>query len=840
MYRFAPAALASVLLLSGLAVQAQPSLQSPAEFLGYDLGDRFTPHHRVVEYVRHVAEQSDRVVITEYGQSYEGRSLVVAFISSPESIVRLEAIRQQHLRVVHGESDYGDSDPALVWLAYNVHGNESSSTEAALETLHLLASGTDRRTVDWLENTVIVLDPLMNPDGRDRYVHWYHQTAGRTFDPSPLARERNEPWPGGRSNHYYFDLNRDWAWATQQETRHRLALYNQWMPHVHVDFHEQSPDAPYYFPPAAEPFHEVITPWQRAFQEAIGINHRRYFDERDWLYFTRQRFDLFYPGYGDTWPTFNGAIGMTYEQAGGGRAGLGIITQEGDTLSLRDRIDRHVTTGLSTIEVAVQQRLRVLDEFEAYFAHARSGDLGTSTYIIPYDGSEQAVTALVDLLGRQGIAYGTVAREVRAVATVYGDDRRETVVVRPGDLLVSTRQSRGVLVDVLFSPQTALSDSITYDITAWSLPYAFNVDTYVTNEQLSLVALELQSDAASPDADRPYAYLVEWNGMGSARFLARLLEEDVRLRSSLIPFEQEGRRWPSGTLIVTRTGNSSMGARFDTLVREAAAEEGLTLHGVGTGFVASGADFGSSDVVHVRAPRVAVIAGSGISPYAVGEVWHFFDEQLEYPLTLIDQEAFDPSRLQNVDVLILPHGSYGDVLSEKKLSDLRDWVSAGGRLIALEGAVGQLAGKDGFAVNRKEDGKAAADTLQRPLRAFGDREREAVSGRISGAVYAVDVDPTHPLGFGYGRRYYTLKRNTSGYDFLAGGWNAGTIRSAAPVAGFAGSEAEGLTDTLVFGQQPMGRGQVIYLVDNPIFRGFWYGGKMLFANAVFMAGAGNR
>ena len=317
-------------LLSTLVAGAQP--QPPHEFLGYALGDRFTPHHRVVSYFEHVATETPNVRLQYYGETYEHRPLLVAYVASPENFAKLEDIRQANLNrtgltdsAVSGSFD----DVAIVWLSYNVHGNEAVSTEAVMGVLYELTNSDNARTREWLKNTVVILDPCINPDGRDRYATWYHQHANRPPNASPDSWEHNEPWPGGRPNHYLFDLNRDWAWATQQETRARLRLYNQWMPHIHADYHEQGVNSPYYFAPAAEPFHNLITDWQRELQNTIGANNARYFNEAGWLYFTRERFDLLYPSYGDTYPTYNGAIGMTYEQGGSGRAGLAVTYRRG-------------------------------------------------------------------------------------------------------------------------------------------------------------------------------------------------------------------------------------------------------------------------------------------------------------------------------------------------------------------------------------------------------------------------------------------------------------------------------------------------------------------------------
>ncbi|WP_456424904.1 M14 family metallopeptidase [Rhodocaloribacter sp.] len=837
--------LSAFVLIGLLAATAfgQTALRSPAEFLGYELGDRFTPHHRVVAYFEHVAAASPNVRIERYGETYEGRPLMVAFVTSPENLAHLDEIRVNNLRMA-GQMDgpVEGATAAIVWLSYNVHGNEAVSTEASMATLYDLANPANARTQAWLANTVVVLDPCINPDGRDRYVHWYNETVGRAPNPDPNAREHHEPWPGGRTNHYYFDLNRDWVWMSQVETQQRIPLFNRWLPHVHVDFHEQGVDEPYYFAPAAEPFHEDITPWQREFQTIIGENHTRYFDEHGWLYFTRQVFDLFYPGYGDTWPTFNGAIGMTYEQGGSGRAGLAVRTAEGDTLTLADRIAHHHTTSLSTVEATANHHDRVLAEFRAYYERAQNDPPGPyKTYVIKGSDHPDRRDALAALLERQGIAFGYAAERRTARGFDYASGQTTTVTVEPGDLVVSAFQPKSVLAKVLFEPHGDLADSLTYDVTAWALPYAYGLDAFALTDRLAPGARTAPDAAPEPPTlDRPYAYLAEWKSFEDARFLAAVLEAGVKLRFAEKPFEIDGKTYAPGTLILTRKGNEAMGDRFDAVVRKAAADLGQPLHAVATGFVARGADFGSDDVPFLRKPRVLVLAGAPVASTAAGEVWHYFDRQLGYAVTLVAPDDFGGLDLDDYDVLILPNGFYGRFLTESRLADLRAWVRRGGRLIAMERAAAALAGKDGFHLKRKSKDEEEDDEKDEPpLPRFGDRDRASISDEVPGAIFRVRMDPTHPLAFGYDDVYFTLKRSDNAFAFLKDDddWNVGVLEGDALVSGFAGYRARAkLRDTLVFGVQEMGRGRVVYMTDDPLFRAFWYNGRLLFANAVFLVG----
>ncbi|MCY7291846.1 MAG: M14 family metallopeptidase, partial [Ferruginibacter sp.] len=349
---------------------------SPDAFLGYQLGSKFTAHHKLVAYFEAASKASPSTMkLEKYGETTEGRPLIIGLISSPENIAALEDIRKNNLRLTGLLNDKpGNANaPAIVWLSYNVHGNEPSSSEVSMKVLYELLSGKNTSLNNWLKNTVVIIDPCLNPDGRERYVNWFTQMSGSLPNADPNAREHSEPWPGGRSNHYNFDLNRDWAWQTQVESQTRLAKYQQWMPQIHCDFHEQSPNNPYYFAPAAEPVHEAVTQWQKDFQVTVGKNHAKYFDNNGWLYFTKQYFDLFYPSYGDTYPLFNGSIGMTYEQAGHSRGGVSIALDNADTLTLADRIEHHFTTSISTIEIASANAQKLLTGFKKYFDDAKAG-----------------------------------------------------------------------------------------------------------------------------------------------------------------------------------------------------------------------------------------------------------------------------------------------------------------------------------------------------------------------------------------------------------------------------------------------------------------------------------
>ncbi len=814
-------------------VTAEAQLQSPDEFLGYELGTKFTPHHRIVDYFNHTASAMPGMMkLEQYGQTNEGRPLMLAIISSPENFSRLEEIRKNNLRLTGLLNDKpGDIHaPAIVWLSYNVHGNEPSSSEVSMKTLYELLNPANQETKAWLKNTVVIIDPCLNPDGRDRYVNWFTQMMGNHPNSSPDTREHSEPWPGGRENHYYFDLNRDWAWQTQLETQQRIKIYNAWMPQIHCDYHEQYPNNPYYFAPAAEPFHEVITPWQREFQTSIGKNHAKYFDAHGWLYFTREVFDLFYPSYGDTYPTYNGAIGMTYEQAGHSVGGLAIIKNDGDTLTLKDRIAHHYTTSMSTIEITSKNAEKVVTEFAKYFSNALHNGSGEyKTYVVTADDNNK-LDALKLLLRNNNIQYGDYTR-TGIKGYNYFSGKTETVVTGKYAIGINSLQPKSALIQVLFEPQSRLSDSATYDITAWSLPYVYGLPSYAIKEALNIPVTGSSSTTTVPVAG--YGYLVGYHSFQDAKLLGALLQAGVRVRFAEHEFSFNNKTFTKGTIIILRSGNESHLVQISNLLTRYHSSVDV----VESGFMQTGFDFGSEKVHFIKKPNVALLTGSNVSATAAGEVWNLFEQQLEYPISLINAEELGNVNWKNIDVLILPNGNYKFLTDKDGSNDLKTWVRQGGRLIVMENAVTQMAAGDwGIKIKKSEEDTAGKKPYGN-LKKFANRERDGIVNNIPGAIYSVELDNTHPLAFGYPDTYFTLKQNDNLYEFLSNGWNVGVIKKGAQVAGFVGSKAKDkVNDGTVIGVTGMGNGSIVFFADDPIFRSFWENGKLIFSNAVFLVG----
>ncbi|MBI5008567.1 MAG: zinc carboxypeptidase [Bacteroidia bacterium] len=830
----------SVAIISPIRSQ---NIKSPDEFFGYELGTQFTYHHKAVEYFRYIADNSPLAEYREYGTTYEGRTLGVCFISSEENLANLEELRKNNLinTGLAAGAATGKQIP-FIWLGYNVHGNEAVGMEAAIKTLYTLVSGSYPNVNEYLKGCVIIIDPCQNPDGHELYTNRYRNSMSLLMNPDNNAWEHNQGWPSARSNHYMFDLNRDWTWQTQKETRERLALYNQYMPHVHADFHEMGPESTYFFAPGAQPWHTVITQWQNDFHKFMGKGNAELFDDKYKLYFTKENFDLFYPSYGDTWPLFNGAMGFTFEQSGGGVSGLSYKLESGDTLTLKDRIDGHFTASMATIKVSYENREKLISEFNKYFLdNAKNPGFQYKSIIIKGTNEKSNIRNMLQLFDNHQIRYsyaGSTGKKLKGFD--YSVNKDSEVTIEKGDILVSAYQPQSRFVQVLFEPDSKANDSITYDLSAWALPYVYNLKAYALEEKISpdtgkVVVPEIKNEISS---SRPYAYIANYQGFDELKFVAALYRSDIRIRYSMKPFKINGTGFNRGTIIVTRGDNKSAGDRFDTIIRKAADESKVRLVPAETGLVETGKDFGSAYSPLQKKRKIAMLCGEGTSTSSVGELWYFFERELNYPVSLINTKDAAQADLSGYDLLILTSGSYSNMKDT-----IADYVKRGGRVLAFENAISVFNNAKltslGKAVETKSaEDKAAEkkiksdDTIHLRKFEYTAESRYSISSRSAGSIYRVKTDETHPYAFGLGREWFIMKR-TAGYPFLPAGNNIGYISDREPFSGFAGFKyKDKIKNTLVIGSENIGKGEVIYITDNPYFRAFWKSGRVLIGNVV--------
>ena len=831
---------AAGLFLATISVNmAAQEIKSPDGFLGYELGTRFTFHHDVTGYFRYVADASSNAVWLPYGETYEGRPLGVCFVSSPENLANLEQIRIANLQHTGLKEGSSKAEPVpFVWLAYNVHGAEPAGTETAMKVLHALVTGNYPGADEWLKNCIIIIDPCQNPDGRDLFTMRYLRAQGYPANVDPNAWEHNQGWPSARLNHYLFDLNRDWSWQVQQETQMRMKLYNDYMPQVHADFHEMGISSTFFFPPGADPWHEVITPWQHEYHKLAGEASAKLFDEKERLYFTKDNFDLFCPSFGDTWPLFNGAMGFTLEQGGGGQAGLAIKPDKLDTLTLKHRIEGHVLASMAMVKTANDNRVKLLKEFYEFFKSAESKpSFKYKTVIIKGSNDPSALKSLTELLDRNQIRYSTLQTNGRKLAVFdYRANKEGSVTPEKTDIIINAAQPQGRLMQVLFEPDSYSADSLSYDLTAWSLPYVYNIEAYAVTDKVPVEtagAAPENPSAPEPAIDKPYAYAAEMKGFNELKFIAQLYKSGLRVRYALKPFTIGGRSYDRGSVVVARGDNGDSGG-FDQKVKAAAQASNAELISLTTGLSSQGKDLGSDYLPLGNPPSVILAGGEGTSS-VFGEIWFFLERELEYPVTVTAADDLSATDLSEYDILILPGGSY-----TKAKDQIMAFVNKGGRVIAIESAMALFQAEKTTALGKAAEAKEAedkknikvntADTAL--LTRYEDQRRNTATERSAGAIFRVHLDDTHPYAFGMGKEWFLMKRST-GFPFLEKASNIGYITDNKPVAGFAGYKfCSKVRNTDVIASERIGKGEVVYLSDDPYFRAYWNSGRVLLGNLI--------
>lgn len=875
-----------------------PKIPSPQSVIGHEVGEQFTHFFQAEQYYKAMAQSSVRVKLVKYGETNEHRALYLLLISSPENLKRIEEIQRNIQRLSDPrKTDTAAADaiikttPPICWLGYNVHGNESSSAEAALLVVYRLAAGNDPDTQFILDNSIVIVDPLLNPDGRERYVNFYDQMEGKHPNKDPNAAEHRELWPGGRYNHYLFDLNRDWVWQTQRETQARTRMYLQWNPQVHVDFHEMSANSSYFFPPDAAPINANIASQVLKWLKIFGTANAKAFDAKGWPYFTREDFDLFYPAYGDSWPSFHGAIGMTYEQGGGGFGGLHIKLQDKTELTLKSRVEHHVMTSMATMMTTAQNREALLRDYYLNIKGTlEEGQRGpVRAYLIPPSNDSERITALINLLRAQGIeiSQATQTFTAEAVHDYFGGTpgRKEFPA---GTYIIDVAQPYGRLVRALLEPEAAMKAKFFYDITAWSMPLAFGVESFYTGAPVNPPMKPVQKaefTGGGIDAKARVAYLFEWKTNTAARLLARLLQEDIHVAVALKPFTLQGHPFDRGTLVVQVAKNPES---LHEKIAAAAKEFNLTVTAMSTSLVQEGIDLGSNYVQHVRKPKIAVVTGDPVSPTEYGAVWNLFDNQYDISFTPIRVAQLRSVDLRPYNVLLflddLGTGrGYSQALDKSTVEKLKSWVHDGGTFIGVKGgAVFATDKRSGLSsvtyhyvlkrdeearINEEKTAQAAAPAatpssattappaakdeaskkqneekeLAEKLKTWDEKEVDAQTDRIPGALMKIRLDNTHPLAFGYGKEVVVANMTSPILELTSKGDNVGYYpKDNFKVSGFITEDnLKKFPNTAYLIREDQGRGHVILYADDPNFRSFWEGTSRLFLNSIFFGAIDN-
>ncbi|HSJ78815.1 MAG TPA: M14 family metallopeptidase [Erythrobacter sp.] len=835
-----------------------PAIPTLTEAVGHAPGSRITAPEQAYAYLKLLAEAApDRTRLVQYAVSWEGRPLYYLVLTAPQNMARIEAIRADMAAVAAGRSGNGSALP-VTWLAYGVHGNEISSTDSALMTAyHLLAAQGEGRAAKIMAETIVVIDPMQNPDGRARFVNNFLASTGITPAADRQAAEHDEPWPSGRVNHYMFDLNRDWFTLSQPETRGKVAAIREWNPVVVVDLHEMGGDETYFFSPAAQPFNPNLSAAQVRAYELIGRYNAAAFDARGEPYFTREVYDLFYPGYGDTWNAHQGAIGSTYEQ--GSARGLVFARRDGTELTYADGVRNHFTASLATAAAVADNSARFLSDFAAYRSGNANGAAGRGSYVIDLGKRRWNAERLGRRLAAQGI---TVLRRDGAASLCgksYPAGYLAVPQAQPAARLVRSLLDRDTPLppDFLAEQERRRSQDLPhelYDVTAWSVGPMAGVDVASCSAAASGQPINIDAPiAAKQDGGGAFAVAVPWTDSGQARLVALALREGIEGRATDKAFSTQGLDFPRGTVVFPAGANSAEKmARLATL----AAEVGAHTVALENGWVDSGPNLGSEHFVRLTLPRIAVAWDDGTSPLSAGAMRYVLEQRLGLPVVPIRTSRLARADLSDYDVVLMPEGNPASVLGEAGQRAIREFVRKGGVLVAIGESLEAFSSGENplLAVKReaalgREPASGGDDTasLSEAIEIGSDAEyREAIKDQqalpdtLPGALLNVVAEPNHFLSAGYDDGAVVLATGTQIFTPLDRAKGVNVFRFAASdnliQSGYVWDEnRRQLAYKPYLIAQPQGRGLVIAFAHDPSTRAYLEGLDLMIANAVLVA-----
>jgi len=808
-----------------------PSIPTPQQFLGYEIGSRYTRHDQLVAYFNELAKHSDKIKVEQIGSSYEGRPLVIATVTSAQNQQQLETLRRQHVTLADPAqplSAAGNS-PVVVWLGYSVHGNETSSGEAALLTAYYLVASRSADTAQWLQQAVVLFDPAQNPDGRDRAASWHNAYASSPASADPADKEHVEPFPQGRTNHYFTDLNRDWLALTQQDTRPKIAYFHRWYPNVQIDFHEMGKDSTYYFEPSPASMHSPLLPASSyAFNKTLAKYHAQALDALGSLYYTGENFDNFSPVYGSTYPDFHGAVGVTVEQA----SSRGRVQESvNGPLTFPFTIRNQVATGLGTIRGAVTERDGLLKLQKDFFQSAlkQAGQQPVKAFVFG-DAHDPGLTArLLDLLLQHQIT-------VEALSTAVTVDGQR---FEPGSAyVVPTAQPQFRLVHSIFADTPPIKCDVFYGSTSYAIAPAYGVAFAGSRSRIgggARVTAVVPAQGGVVGGQAGYAYVLDWRDYNASRALYALQARGLLTRAAFQPFTAataDGEQaFARGSVVIPVAGQPLAGAALLAAVDDAARSSGVRVQALASGQSRSGIDLGSDSVKALRKPAVALVMGEGVSATEIGSAWFVLDQQVQLPASKLDPAQLGKVSLDRYTTIVLAGGTYTDV-DAAAVAALKRWINAGGSLVtygtAARWAIEQKLADEVLGEDEKEPDAAR--------RAFGDQRDIAAIERVSGNILSADVDTSHPLGFGLPRTQLAINKE-NGIRFKPSRNPFSTVVRVDETPRVNGYLSEtnrnrvaGAAWLLV---SPQGQGNVVLFADDPAHRKYWHGTERLLLNAIF-------
>jgi len=799
-------------------VAYNPSIPTPQSVIGHNVGDWHITHDKLVEYMKALAAASDRITLEDRGKTFEDRPLLLLTITSPDNHKNLEAIQTAHIDATETNTSNSYSRPIIVYEGFSIHGNEPSGSNAALLVAYYLAAAEGSEINSLLKSTVILLDPSLNPDGLQRFAYWANTNKNINLNPDPNDREYSEVWPGGRTNHYWFDMNRDWLPVQLPESRARIKTFHNWLPNILTDHHEMGTNSSFFFQPGIPSRTNPLTPkLNQKLTKSIANYHAKAFDKIGSLYYSEESFDDFYYGKGSTFPDINGGIGILFEQA----SSRGHI-QESDNglLTFPFTIRNQFTAALSTLDAAITMRKEILDYQHSFYKNARKEAAKQGNNAIVFGDEKDAAKTyhLAEILKRHKIKF----HDVKSNFSLNGKNYKKGY-----SYIVPKNQKNTRLINAMFEKRTTFKDSLFYDVSAWTFPLAFNLDyTTTTTANAGKEITNLQHLNGGVNAKSEYAYLFEWNEYYTPKLLNAILKKGLRAKVSLKAFKANGKSYDYGTVMIPAKNQDLNPSEIYTFLNDAAQESHVTIDAVATG-LNEGIDLGSRNFRTLELPKIAILVGDGITSYDAGEIWHLFDTRYDIIATKLDTKSLQRTDLSRYNTIVLVNSSG---LNDSATKKIKTWLNSGGTLVAYKNALRWLNSKKIMKIDFKKNKMIAKNISYEQL---GDFRGAQV---IGGAIFETKLDRSHPINFGYKNDKLALFRNTTLFiNADKNSYNNPIKYTKKPLlSGYISKQnLDSISSTVPLKIARSGRGRIIAFTDNTNFRGFWYGTNKLLMNAIF-------
>lgn len=800
------------------------NIPKPADIIGHEVGEWHVTHDKLMFYMQTLAEKSNRISIENRGSTFEGRPILLLTITSPKNHNTLEQIRAEHIALTESENTATSIEnmPIIVYQGFSIHGNEPSGANAGLAYAYYLAAAQGPEIDELLDKLVILMDPSYNPDGLQRFAYWANTNKSINLNSDNNEREYHEVWPGGRTNHYWFDMNRDWLPVQLPESRARIETFHKWLPNILTDHHEMVTNSTFFFQPGEPTRVHPLTPaMNQELTAQIGSYHAKALDKIGSLYFSEERYDDYYYGKGSTFPDVNGGIGILFEQA----SSRGHLQEtENGTLTFPFTIRNQFTTALSTIEAAQNMRVKILSYQQEFYRNMRNEASKSRTKAIVFGDSKDAAKTwhLAEILSRQKINFHELAADVTIDSKSFKKDH---------SYVIPMNQKNHRLIKSMFEKRTTFTDSLFYDISAWTFPLAFNVD-YAELESLSIAGPQITDFkplTGNVSQQSSYAYLFEWHEYYTPRALNQILSKGLRAKVAKSPFSLENNTYDYGTIMIPVQNQVLNSNDLYKFLKEVAEDSKIIITGVNTG-LSQGIDLGSNDFDPVKKQKVAIVVGSGIRSYDAGEIWHLFDTRYNMKITKIDKEYLNSVDLSSYTDIIIPRSSGKNSNDKTMAKKLNDWVKAGGTLIGY----GNMA--NWFDKHELMNLKFRKDTLKARDITFGQKSDFVGAQVTGGAIFEAKQDRSHPINYGYKNNKVSLFRNTNVYiEPDKDSYNNPIQYTNQPLqSGYISEEnSEMIKGSVPFKVQRLGKGRVVLFTDNTNFRAFWYGTNKFLMNAIF-------